>query len=520
MTEGDSRGADTWPSLVSTALMGVNRREVPRAADLPATPAEEPAAALLDRAAAAVVRRRAGQVPGTAEPVPPAPAETRPVVPDAAARRLEVVLAGEHTRFGLQDVSGTRVWLLGEWLELATERGMRVPPKALARVLDRGRSDRDLRPRIAAAVGERGHWLAGHNPKWSYLAEHGLPDERFDPEVWEHGSPAERHRTLVTLRARAPARARELLEGVWAGERAGPRRELLLTLDTNLSVDDEPFLERALDDRGAAVRGAALALLARLPDSAHADRLCAYAREHVWLGAPNRGGDRPLRVVAPEPTDSDLARDLALVTKTNGKGSGDARGEWLWALVTHTPLRFWPGHLDASPAEVGALVAGAGEWDLLAALGNAAVVQRDPEWARALLPAIERFHGEPRSRRGQVPEPGALLAVLPVAERCAWVSRLLAEDHERVLRMPWGISGLVGSRWTEELGGRVAEVIDQLSTSGRRTNHLPGVCFDASFGMPPTMYERFTPTTSNPPSNVVQLGATLRFRHEMRAEFG
>ncbi len=512
VTEDDPSNTGTWRRLLSTALVGVNRRALPDTPELPATAAGDPAGALLDRAAAATVRQRAGYVPGTAEPMAPAPTETRPVVPEAAQRRLDLLLDQGQSTFG----AGEKKWLLAEWLELAAARGMRVPPRALPKVLEVGRFDRALRPGAAVAAGARGRWLAKLNPSWSYVAEYNAPNDRFDPAVWEHGTTSERCRALAALRVAEPARARALLDEVWADEKAKRRRSLLRTLETNLSVDDEALLVRALDDRGPTVRGAALALLAGLPESAHAERLCRYAPHHVWRGEANRGGDRPLRVAAPEPTDPTLARDLALLTTANGKQSSDTRGEWLWALVTHTPLRFWPDHLAASPAEIGTLATTSKEWDLLAALGNAALVQGDTEWARALLPMIEEFHHKPRNRRGQVPGPASLLALLPVDERCSYVAQLMKDGHKASAIGYIGMAG--GPHWTQELCDQVVELIDTAASNVRAPN-LTQLCFAASFGLPPAMRERFTPVMSQTREEVAQLESTLRFRGEMREEF-
>ncbi|GAA3297754.1 hypothetical protein GCM10020295_31430 [Streptomyces cinereospinus] len=63
-------GATAWEDLVTTALLGTDRRPPP--VSLPA-PGREAPAALLDAAAAETVRRRAGLRPARA-----APARTRP----------------------------------------------------------------------------------------------------------------------------------------------------------------------------------------------------------------------------------------------------------------------------------------------------------------------------------------------------------------------------------------------------------------------------------------------------------
>uniref|UniRef100_UPI003FD722F2 DUF5691 domain-containing protein n=1 Tax=Acrocarpospora catenulata TaxID=2836182 RepID=UPI003FD722F2 len=92
-----------WEHLVSAALVGSDRGAGPSAA------------AVLEQAAVEVAGRRAGQPLVRAEPLPPAPEETRPAAPRRAGDRLARMLGGEHPR------------LVEEWLEIAAERGVRVP---------------------------------------------------------------------------------------------------------------------------------------------------------------------------------------------------------------------------------------------------------------------------------------------------------------------------------------------------------------------------------------------------------
>ncbi|MEV5047825.1 hypothetical protein AB0N20_25260, partial [Streptomyces griseoincarnatus] len=65
---------DHWEQLVTTALLGTDRRTPPGVAPGPQTPSD-----LLDAAAAATVRRRAGLCPARpAERLRPAPEDPRP----------------------------------------------------------------------------------------------------------------------------------------------------------------------------------------------------------------------------------------------------------------------------------------------------------------------------------------------------------------------------------------------------------------------------------------------------------
>ncbi|MFD7578284.1 hypothetical protein ACFV61_07770, partial [Kitasatospora sp. NPDC059817] len=78
---------DPWETLHTTALLGTDRRPLP-ATTLPLADTvdqADPATALLELAALATVRRRAGAlpVPAAGPPGPPAPEDGRPELPAA-----------------------------------------------------------------------------------------------------------------------------------------------------------------------------------------------------------------------------------------------------------------------------------------------------------------------------------------------------------------------------------------------------------------------------------------------------
>jgi len=215
-----------WEELVSTALVGTERRPLP-AGPAPAPGPGEPGGAggavsgpgepagheavLLDRAALLVARRRAGRAAGRAEPLPPAPAERLPQVARPAGRRLAAVLTGRHAG------------LLLEWLEAAAGRGLRAPEHLLPELLERGRGERSLRPAIAVVAGARGRWLAGLNPRWAYLLG-GVAGEAPGrqarlPDSTERRHAAFRIRTAAQLDSGLVQRLQGL-PGPWDGELA------------------------------------------------------------------------------------------------------------------------------------------------------------------------------------------------------------------------------------------------------------------------------------------------------------
>ncbi|MEU0236558.1 DUF5691 domain-containing protein [Nocardiopsis sp. NPDC006198] len=492
---------DSWDRLVSAALVGTSRRAVPDTPDLPSTPAAEGAETLLDRAALAAVRRAAGYTPAEATPVAPDAPDERPEVGQAATRRLEGILAG-------------RLPLLPEWLELAAAGGRRAAHSSVPALLDQGARDSRLRPALAAAVGGRGHWLARFNPGWEYMLGESLPGDRFDRHEWEQGSPARRRRALAALRTTDPDAARELLRGVWSDlAKAELRRRLLEALATGLGPADEEFLEHALDDRGANVRGLALSLLTRLPDSAHAHRLRGHVREYASAG--DNGG---LRVETVHTRRDDIHRDLALAAPQQQPEGKNERSERLWALVTHAPLDVWPDLLGTGPSGILDAATDSGDAELRDAFVNAVVVQEDTAWARAVLEAI----GPRVSHRSHAHTRGAfqlekLLDLLPVEERCAHVQGVL---NPGVGLERWGeMLRATRGPWTAALSEQVVRRLHRPGR-GRDSYGYREVCEAAAEHMPP---EHLAGLSTEPPFDdtadaYLRLRDTLRFRLDMHKE--
>jgi hypothetical protein len=144
--------ATEWSALVTTAVLGAERHPLPAAVQgWDRWPGEaDPAVALLDRAAAVVVARRAGVMAAAppARPLPEAPADGRPPCPAACARRLARIVGGEHEI------------LLGEWLHLCDQAGLQLPAPLLPALLLRGRRRPDLDQVVRRLAGPRATWLA------------------------------------------------------------------------------------------------------------------------------------------------------------------------------------------------------------------------------------------------------------------------------------------------------------------------------------------------------------------------
>jgi len=141
-----------WDELVSTALLGTDRRDPPSidgpVADLAADLARSsPPDRMLAQVAACVAVRRAGFTPGPARPPLAAPpADERPIIVPAAADRWRHITVSWPV---LED----------EWTLASIQNGWRVAPELVPAMLRRHRRDPVRRARVLVAAGPVADWL-------------------------------------------------------------------------------------------------------------------------------------------------------------------------------------------------------------------------------------------------------------------------------------------------------------------------------------------------------------------------
>jgi hypothetical protein len=144
-----------WAALVTTALLGTDRRDPPEPigplADLVADTARiAPSERMLAQVAACTVIRRAGVLPGPAlAPLAAPAADDRPVCPPAAVDRWHHI---------------TTSWpvLEDEWMLMLIRNGWRIDPEVIPAMLVRHRSDAVRRSRVMVGAGPIGPWLVAH----------------------------------------------------------------------------------------------------------------------------------------------------------------------------------------------------------------------------------------------------------------------------------------------------------------------------------------------------------------------
>ncbi|EDX77055.1 hypothetical protein MC7420_192 [Coleofasciculus chthonoplastes PCC 7420] len=370
-----------WQDVITTALVGTERRTLtltpatnPLSQLLCQLNSTDPEATLLSAAGAISLYHRAGQRPITDnQPLPePCPPDDKPPCSPRAAHYLKLMLQKE------------RVKLLPEWLASAATAGYRVPDYYLPELLEVGRTSPQLRPAILPVLGQRGRWLAAHNPDWNYVGDEDIE------QTWTTGSLDARRLLLQHLRHEHPASARERLVTVWQQASSDARIALLDTLQIGLNLEDEAFLEVALDDRRQEVRRQAANLLAQLPESA----LCQRMKQRIQSAITFRRKRNRLHLdfILPDDNDQEITRD-----GIDSKQPPQLLGNKAWIIlqiVAATPLFLWSDLQEESPAEW-IQAAKRSEWDhsLVEGWAVATMRQQNPDWAEALLPFYGTFKG-------------------------------------------------------------------------------------------------------------------------------
>jgi hypothetical protein len=452
-----------WALLQGTALLGTDRRPLPELSGSPALAAaaaavdrSDPACALLELAALATVRRRAGLL---AAPAPrtgePAAADPRPALPAAAVARLRTLLAGRGGHPGAANL----VELLPQWLAEVRRRGYRPPAALVPALLDTARARGELRGDVVAVTGPLGRWLAEHNPEWRYVLRTVGAEGPTEPErIWQEGLFAERVTQLTRLRRTDPAAGLALLRSSWAGERAEDRLLFLDALQDGLGPADEEFLEQSLGDRSTGVRATAAELLSSLPGSALGARMAERALGAVTLAADGSH----LLVAPPGACDERMRRDGITPTSPTGR---EERAWWLGEVLAATPLAAWTTAFGLTPGRLLALpvldaVDGDDRWqaELREAWARAAVRQHDAPWARVLLGPVPR-----RARRVFEGAPAKLLAVLPPVERAAWTAAFLRSHG---LGDAFQLLGACAVPWTPPLSTAVVAALERAASAG------------------------------------------------------
>ncbi len=369
---------EVWDQLVGAAVLGASRRgggwEVPEALHGLDRVDASPERRMARGAAALSVYLAAGQRPRQIE-VTEAPVSEggRP-----AGAEFEAVLAGALR---------SEEWLVPEALERLVEGAWHVPWAFLPAILNRACACGASPDLVRRAVGPRGRWVASQNEAWAWVVSPDASSGEAAGEVWENGDRAARLGVLSSLRAVSPGAAVGLIESTWDADAWEDRAAFIAALDVGLVPEDEPLLERALDDKRKGVREAARGLLSRLPGSAFGGRM--RERAALWVRFDTSGLIRKrlsIEVAPPEAVSREDRRDGIELRARGGMG---AQGVALHELAAALPLDWWERASESEPRGVIEAI-NRTDWSepLSGGLARAAETQRDARWAAALAECI------------------------------------------------------------------------------------------------------------------------------------
>lgn len=472
-------------SIVNAALVGSARAAVDDA--LPAaTPegrligalgGESAEQRLLLAAGVRAIYHLAGYTPERLETqLEPAPAETKMVCSPSAADLIHQFMTDRAND------------LLEEALERMDDAELILPPGMLPLALEGATVAR--RPLVAQVVGERGAWLSGFNSAWAWVRDaqvHRLDELPADAEtIWQEGTPGDRLQILRRWRVTDPAKARDEVTAIWRQEKADFRVELTEALAVNLSADDEPLLETALDDRSVNVRAGAQRLLARIPGSGYSLR--AVTRADALLSM----GKKKLATTLPDKHAKSWERDGILAKTRQGMGE---RSWWLMQVIAVTPPAHWVERFGMPPADLIAAATDEHSMELLEGWSRATVLYAAEDWASALIEAwSKRLSKRNTGAVSPMEMCGLLLPVLSLTtlETIA-LDKLRQSDPRgginwpliaRALPRPWSVSfaraWLAGMRTFagEQLATLKGYVPDWWECSGDHPMMLPLECLD------------------------------------------
>ncbi len=462
-----------WERAISLATLGLARSPGPivdllphEACSLPPGPREQ---TVLRSAATTLLWRLAGERSGaaTAPAETVAPAAPRQLIPETAARRLARLVT-----------EGPRE-LTDEWFALAARSGRVLAPHWVPTVFEAIAPD--ARNAYAAVFGARLVWLAAHDPRWRVEGAGRTPTD----EDWAVGTLPERTALLQRMRQTDPARARSWLEGTWATEPPESREHLIAILRTNLSSEDEPFLEAALDDKRKAVRQCAADLLLRLPQSMCTRRALGrlesmFVLEPRGTGLLGRFASRKLRIELPTALDKSALRDGIEAKPPAARKIGE-RAWWLMQMIATVPPAGWSERFSCTASELIAAADATDYPDELYGAFTAACVRRpDHPWVQALSAAWRARLGRAETRATAIDSISRLLVALPAA---AQESLLL--DQIEALRDPEVMDVAVelllrfDRFWSPALTAKALDVLDRCVRGAASQVTLPRTTLDS-----------------------------------------
>jgi Family of unknown function (DUF5691) len=450
---------EIFKEIANTALVGTERKKFsPSALDgeLGATftklDSSNPEKVLQQAAGILAVYNLAGKLPpSTAGALPePCDLDDLPLISLKSSWHLDRLMIGKN-----QD-------LLEEWLLKVAKLNKRVPASHLILLLDYGRQNTAKRELVMPVLGKRGLWLAKQNQTWNYATGY---EEVID---WETAGRAERLVYLARLRKKEPAQARELLQTAWKQEKAADRAALLKTFEMNLSLDDEPFLETALDDRSSEVNKVAADLLADLPESSLCQRMLERLIPSVIFRVDDTL-DLNLNRMTELEKNKEYLRDKIefseyIFYNYSGRRKISDKEQTFIKLLSCVKPSKW-SDLIRRPPEKLLMAALNGDYfqPLMFGWIKATLRFKDVEWARAIL---NFRYGEGKSAKFQLEDhENQLIFCLPKEEQETFIAKILETETKNFSRIH-EIVEEIASGWSLDFSRQILSFVIEKILAG------------------------------------------------------
>ncbi len=372
-----------WKNLIKTALIGTDRSELSESTleelkklgvEIEATPAN----ILLEGATLYAQMRKAGFQPKKWEGEIPFPAQKdkSKICSKKSSEHLAMILTGTFTP------------ALDNYIEQLIFNKKSLPPELLPELLEKCRSDKTLWKKLKNAIGERGKWLIEQNEDWHFLIG------KRDQVEWEEGTKNERIALLHHLRRVQPDEALENIESTWDEDDWQHRVEYIKTLEHNLSLADEPFLEKCLDEKRKDLRRTAALLLEKIEGSELQKRMWERLKNCINLKSRTLKKDK-LEIDLPETCDDEMLRDGVDPRKQWSKGG--LKASYFAQMFIIVPPSNWETLFDKKAKEVLEIFVRS-EWSelLVQASIAAAVRHQDESWMEAIADFYFKNHDKNR----------------------------------------------------------------------------------------------------------------------------
>ena len=292
----------------------------------------------------------------------------------------EDVFCSANTSDHLSLILSSYIQALPELLFYLAHAKKTLPPEHLPSLIKKAVVDQKIWNLLQGCMGSRGHWLISQNPAWKHLLQ------ELEVSLFTTGNRIERTQIIANLRKTNPAQALELIQSTWEEDDLATRTQFIKSLEINLSIEDEPWLEEQLDNSRKEIRSLATHLLHRLEDSRLIERTFERLQKLMVFEK------KKLTINLPSKCSAEMVRD-GIQDKKKWKNKGFKAG-YLGQMMTLIPMEKWNQFLATGSLEAINIFLDTEYADIVfIAWINSNHLLKNKEWLETLLDyIIENLH--------------------------------------------------------------------------------------------------------------------------------